>query len=362
MFYNAPDPAVPRRNRVKTWIIRALIAFILVWVLWIALISLLNQAKDIPKEEIERTLNETLNAQVTIGTLDAFSLHPRVAFEGRDVTIATKAPENKLMARIGRIRMGMDFKEALYYQGYFRDFDVADLTLYGQEFGLPDLTITQSKIKLGDKISRLSLLGRIGDKPVRIVLPLNKKSKDGKDSFRLANDAALTIVINGATLDGKVVRTENGIALQPVRVAGQNGVLSLTQSDGAGKPFDVVLALPELRAHQLTDPTQPLAVLLEALLPPPKAMQQIPEDLKDATFDIRISVEQWLVNGNKEGSVTLAWIYKSGHWVQPVIANHSLTPTGLEDVQKVLMDLASGTHSAPAPAAPAQGQAQDQKK
>lgn len=343
MFYNTPDPTAPRRNRAKTWIIRLLITFIVVWVFWIAFISLLSQAKHIPKEEIERTLSDSTGLEVTIGALRDFTLYPSVRFAAEDVVIARHDNEGMPLARLGLLDVGMDFKQAAFYQGNFQHLIVAGLSLSGAPYGLPDILIETNKVKLGEELSRMTLAGKLGDEKIRIVMPLLREENDnGKDDFRFSGDRAITIVLGDAVMEGKLLQTATGFMMQPFRVAGQSGVLSLNRAADESKPVDVVLALPQLQATQLTDPSQPLAEVLGALLPPPREMREVPDALEGARLAIRISIEQWMVNNQKQGSVTLAWIYKNGRWIQPVIATHKLSPVGLQDVQTMLMDLATG--------------------
>lgn len=341
MFYDAPDPTAPRRNRLKSWILRLLVIFILGWIVWVLMISLFSQARNIPKEDIERTLGDTLGLNVTIGVLQNFSLYPKVGFAGQDIRLATRGEAPQILASIGTLDLQMDFGQAAYYRGYFEKLLLTNTSISGAAYGLPTLQIAETQVKPGAKSSRLVILGQAGSVPYRAVMPLDWRHKDGEeDSFRLLAHKTMTLVMGKATLEGKLFRTDTGLAVQPLRMADQVGTLTIAYPDGAKQtPLDIILALPILKPEMLTDPTHPVATLITAALPAPAKMAAAPPDMKGATAIVRIAAEQWQEADKTAGPVTLVWVYKNGKWAQPVIANHNLTTAGLQSVQSLLLRL-----------------------
>ncbi len=341
MFYDAPDPTAPRRNRLKSWIIRLLVLFILGWIVWVLMISLFSQARNIPKEDIERTLGDTLGLNVTIGALQDFSLYPKVGFTGQDIRLSTRGETPEQLATIGTLDLRMDFGQAAYYRGYFEKLLLTNTSISGVHYGLPTLQIDETQIKPAKKSSRLVILGKLGPVPYRAILPLDMQHQAGHDdSFRLLAHKTMTVVMRDATFEGKLFRTDTGLAVQPLRMANQVGTLTVAYPNAAkDTPLDIILALPVLKADMLTDPKHPVAILLSAALPVAAKMTEAPPDMKGITTSIRISAEQWQENGKAIGPVTLVWVYKNGKWSQPVIANHNLTTAGLQAVQSVLLRL-----------------------
>ncbi|MES2729173.1 MAG: hypothetical protein V4621_03625 [Pseudomonadota bacterium] len=343
MFYDTPDPTAPRRNRLKSWILRLLVLFILGWIVWVLMISLFSQAKNIPKEDIERTLGDTLGVNVTIGALQNFTLYPKVGFTGQDIRLSSRGEKPVPYATIGTLDMQMDFGQAAYYRGSFEKLDITNASLLGASFGLPALTIDQTQVKLSENQSRFVMQGKAGPVPYRAVLPLARVTKSGQpDAFSLLAHKTMTLVMDDATYEGKLFRTDTGLAVQPLRMADQVGTLTISRPDAAAAtPLDIILALPLLKADMLTDPRHPVAVLLAAALPVASKMNAAPPDMKGATTILRLSAEQWQENGKAVGPVTLVWVYRDGHWAQPVIANHNLTTAGLQGVQSTLLRLSN---------------------
>lgn len=338
MFYDSYSTPPRPKNRAKVWIIRLLLIFVALWVASVLMLSLFSQAKNIPKEDVELSLSEAFGRPIQIGSLEDFTIFPKMSFHVSDLSVL-EAKGGEMIAAFSEMRLRMDFWAALRRTGYFEDLYLANGRLATDRLGFPPVEIATTE-RTEDGLLRLD--GEVQGKKLIITLPLERENDSKQSAFRMNLSDIVNVDIEGLKLSFKAGMGDESIDLTTLDLMGLKGALRIqTKQLEADQPKDIFLYFDRAPVASLLPGRGSVAKLTEALLPPASKMKDVPETLSGSTYIFRVQAGNWTSDkGLNYGPATIAWLYKDGQWISPVIAEHKLSDEGLEMLKQAVNRLA----------------------